>query len=62
MKDFSQLTDEQLNMKIAKRIGWKFANDKWWHDQHGDGPLPDYVNGECGGREVAIKWLNDVKK
>jgi hypothetical protein len=39
------LTSPQLRRKIAKILGWKQANDQtWWHDEHGDGPPPDYPN------------------
>lgn len=37
------LTDEQLNAKIAKILGWKANNHRsWWHDDYGDGPPPNY--------------------
>jgi hypothetical protein len=40
--DLSVLSDEQLNVKLAKRMGWKLADGKWWHDDIGDGPPMDY--------------------
>lgn len=37
----ASLSEEQLNIKIAKWIGWKQVNGKWWHDDIGDGPPMD---------------------
>lgn len=40
-----EMTDPQLCRKIAQRLGWKNVNyGTWWHEDHGDGPPPDYPN------------------
>lgn len=43
----SALSDEQLNRKLAKLLGWKESvaagkERAWWHDNVGDGPPMDY--------------------
>lgn len=40
--DLSVLSNEQLNVKFAKLMHWKWVNGKWWHDDLGDGPPSDY--------------------
>lgn len=45
-KTLHELSDEQLNRKIAKLCGWKDSGSigqrLWWHDDKGDGPPPEY--------------------
>lgn len=41
------LSDEQLNLKVARILGWKFKDHCWekgWHDDKGDGPPPNFVS------------------
>lgn len=40
----SALTSPQLRRWIARHLGWKENDGTWWHDEHGDGPPPDYPN------------------
>lgn len=49
------LSDEQLNIKLAKMNGWKLVNGKWWHDDFGDEPPPDFCN--VLGRKLAERFL-----
>lgn len=41
----NNLTCAQLNLKVAKIMGWRFHQHNWasaWHDALGDGPPPDF--------------------
>lgn len=61
MTDLSTLSNEQLNVKLAKRNGWKLVDGKWWHDDVGDGPPPDAC--KVWGREWIVRALaRDVEK
>ncbi len=54
------LTDEQLNTKFAKSIGWKLVNGKWWHDDIGDGPPMDCC--KVFGRDAVLILLRAKSK
>lgn len=49
-----ELTDAQINFKVAKALGWHFKDHDWnsaWHDDLGDGPPMDYC--KAFGRGIA---------